>query len=148
MEDLLTADIDDGVTLYLLDGDDYKDQLSTGQRCTVVLSVLLSHTGEALLVDQPEDNLDNAFVTETLVRAIIERKVQDQLIFATNNANIPVLGDAETVVLMELDGRRGFVKQARALDDPASVTAITDVMEGGARRFSGEPSSTSDTGSE
>jgi energy-coupling factor transporter ATP-binding protein EcfA2 len=136
-EQLLAADIDDGVVLSLLDGGEYKstDRLSTGQRCTVVLPILLSHHGEVLVVDQPEDNLDNAFVTDTLVQAITDRKAGDQIIFATHNANIPVLGDAERVVVMDSDGRRAFVRVAAPLDDPRSVTAITTLMEGGIEAF-------------
>ena len=137
LTDLIAAPIDDEVELYLLDGVEYKesDNLSIGQRCTVVLPVLLSGHGELLIIDQPEDHLDNAFITETLVERLRERQPGDQFILASHNANIPVLGEADFVVRLGSDGRRGFVEHAGKLDAPETVRAITSVMEGGVEAF-------------
>ena len=57
------------------------------------------------------------------------------MIFSTHNANIPVLGNADRVILLGSDGKRGFVRHAGALDDQESVSAITTVMEGGIEAF-------------
>ena len=137
LTDLIAAPVDDTVEFYLLDGVDYKesDNLSIGQRCTVVLPVLLSGRGELLIIDQPEDHLDNAFITETLVERLRDRQLGDQFILASHNANIPVLGEADYVVRLGSDGRRGFVEHAGKLDAPATVRAITSVMEGGVEAF-------------
>ncbi len=137
LTDLIAAPIDDAVELYLLDGVEYKgsDNLSIGQRCTVVLPILLSGQGELLIIDQPEDHLDNAFITETLVDRLRHRQKGDQFILASHNANIPVLGEADLVVRLGSDGRRGFVEHADQLDAPATVMAITSVMEGGVEAF-------------
>ena len=137
LADLIAAPIEDAVELSLLDGVEYKesDNLSIGQRCTVVLPVLLSGHGELLIIDQPEDHLDNAFITETLVERLRERHPGDQFILASHNANIPVLGEADLVVRLGSDGRRGFVEHAGKLDAPATVRAITSVMEGGVEAF-------------
>ena len=137
LTDLIAAPIDDDVELFLLDGLEYKesDNLSIGQRCTVVLPVLLSGHGELLIIDQPEDHLDNAFITETLVERLRERQPGDQFILASHNANIPVLGEADFVVRLGSDGRRGFVEHAGKLDAPETVRAITSVMEGGVEAF-------------
>lgn len=137
VESILTASIEDGVTLYLLDGTDYKttEQLSTGQRCTVVLPLLLKQHALSLIVDQPEDHLDNAFIVGTLIKAISQRKQNGQLIFATHNANIPVIGEADRIIEMSSDGSRGFVRHSGALDEKQSVTAITSLMEGGMEAF-------------
>ena len=137
LTDLIAAPVDDTVELSLLDGIDYKgsDNLSIGQRCTVVLPVLLSGRGELLIIDQPEDHLDNAFITETLVERLHDRQPGDQFILASHNANIPVLGEADFVVRLGSDGRRGFVEHAGELDAPATVRAITSVMEGGVEAF-------------
>ena len=134
---LLTIAVHDSVTMSLLDGRESKatPELSTGQRCTVILSILLAQAGPPLVVDQPEDNLDNAFVVETLIQAILRAKLDRQLIFTTHNPNIPVLGQAERVVCLGSDGRRGFVRHAEALDHPESVSAITTIMEGGEEAF-------------
>jgi ABC-type uncharacterized transport system ATPase subunit len=134
---LLLAPLDDSVDFALLDGQEYKPtrNLSMGQRCTVVLPLLLAEERESVLLDQPEDHLDNAFIVETLVEAIRERAREGQVIVATHNANIPVLGEARRVVVLASDGRRGFVNTATALDDDEAVGAITTLMEGGREAF-------------
>ena len=134
---ILAAPLEDAAELRLLDGDDYKDsrKLSTGQRCTVVLPLLLEQRGRALVIDQPEDHLDNRFITETVVLAIHSRPSEDQLIVATHNANIPVLGDAAHVFVMGSDGTNGYVNEDGPLDTPVIVAAITRIMEGGWEAF-------------
>jgi hypothetical protein len=134
---ILVAPLEDKVELRLFDGQDYKatDSLSLGQRCTIVLPLLLSSRTRGLIIDQPEDNLDNAFIVDTLIQGILERSRESQLLFATHNANIPVLGEASRVVILNSDGKRGFVETAGHLDDTAVVKAITSVMEGGLDAF-------------
>jgi len=134
---LATVAVEDTVALQLLDGADYKGirELSTGQRCTVVLPLVLRHTERVLIVDQPEDHIDNAFITDTLIASVLARGVDSQIIFSTHNANIPVLGNADRVIQLGSDGRRGFQVLASNLDDPYVVNAITSVMEGGAEAF-------------
>lgn len=132
-----TVPVDDYVTFSLMDGPDYKDiaELSTGQRCTVILPLVLRHMERLLIVDQPEDHIDNAFIADTLIKSILARPTNGQLLFSTHNANIPVLGSADFVVQLGSDGRRGFPIVAGALADPQVVHAITSVMEGGAEAF-------------
>ena len=134
---LATVAVEDTVMLQLLDGADYKSigELSTGQRCTVVLPLVLRHTDCVLIVDQPEDHIDNAFIADTLIVSVLARSGDSQIIFTTHNANIPVLGNADRVIQLGSDGRRGFPVLASYLDDPCVVTAITTVMEGGAEAF-------------
>jgi DNA repair exonuclease SbcCD ATPase subunit len=136
-EAIVTIPLDDLADFELLDGADFKvmDELSVGQRCTVVLSILLQHPDRVLIVDQPEDHLDNAFIAQTLIGAIRKRSSHGQLIFSTHNANIPVLGEATLVVRLASNGRRGFVMHAEPLDHPKSVSAITSIMEGGGDAF-------------
>lgn len=135
--EIIAAHVDDVVTLELLDGLEYKstDSLSIGQRCTVVLPLLLNKRGDPLLVDQPEDHLDNAFIANTLVRSLAGRSEGDQFIFASHNANIPVLAEADRVIVMDSDGHRGFVVHAGPLDDPETVFHIANILEGGAEAF-------------
>lgn len=134
---LLTLPLEDQVNLQLLDGGEYRssDLLSTGQRCTVILPILLAHPRGCLIVDQPEDNLDNGFIVETVVEAIRLKKQTAQLLFATHNPNIPVLGEAEEVVLMGSDGVRGFTAERGPVDAGPIVEAITRIMEGGREAF-------------
>jgi ABC-type Na+ transport system ATPase subunit NatA len=135
--EILTAHVEDDVRLELLDGAEYKDieSLSTGQRCTVVLPIVMEHKDRVLIMDQPEDHLDNAFVVDTLVKAIVNRGSDSQLLLSTHNANIPVLGGAAQVIVMGSDGKRGFIENQGSLDDHSIVRTITSIMEGGADAF-------------
>ncbi|MGO6724526.1 AAA family ATPase [Rhizobium ruizarguesonis] len=134
---IATVANEDFVTFSLLDGADHKDiaDLSTGQRCTVILPLVLRHVDRLLIVDQPEDHIDNAFIADTLIKSILARPATGQLIFSTHNANIPVLGNADFVLQLGSDGRRGFALVAAPLSVPQVVQAITSVMEGGAEAF-------------
>ena len=134
---LATVAVEDTVALQLLDGADYKGiaELSTGQRCTVILPLVLRHSERVLIVDQPEDHIDNAFIADTLIVSVLARKTDTQIIFSTHNPNIPVLGNADRVIQLSSDGKRGFPVLASNLDDPSVVNAITTVMEGGAEAF-------------
>lgn len=134
---ILAAPIEDVVDFALLDGQDYKTtaNLSMGQRCTVVLPLLLAQQQQLTVLDQPEDHLDNAFIVDTVVAALQERPTDGQFLIATHNANIPVLAEADQVVVMASTGRRGYVDHAAKLDDQPVVSAITSFMEGGEQAF-------------
>ena len=129
--------VEDDARLFLLDGHDFKplSDLSTGQRCTVVLPIVLERKDTVLAVDQPEDHIDNAFIADTLVKAILHRSNSGQLLVSTHNANIPVLGEAAKVVQLGSDGRRGYILVDSPLSGEEAVGAITGVMEGGAEAF-------------
>jgi ABC-type transport system involved in cytochrome bd biosynthesis fused ATPase/permease subunit len=113
----------------------FKDasELSRGQKCTAMLPLLLARRETPLIIDQPEDNLDNHFIYETVVEAIRRLKHHRQMLFITHNANIPVLGDADLVVVMNSDGKRGYVEKAGGLDDCREE--IIDLLEGGEEAF-------------
>ncbi|MEN8834111.1 AAA family ATPase [Pacificibacter sp.] len=129
--------IEDTAAFYLLDGADAKPiaELSLGQRCTVVLPIVLQLTDAVIVLDQPEDHIDNAFIAETLIRAIKDRATVSQLIVTTHNANIPVLGEAQQVVMLASDGKRGFVSFSKKLMAAEAVEAISSLMEGGQLAF-------------
>ena len=137
LEELATCNLEDEAAFSLLDGGDYKDlsEISTGQRCTIVLPILLEHKERILVLDQPEDHIDNAFITDTIIKALEARSDEGQIIVSTHNANIPVLGDADLVVQMASDGRLGFVKHAGELEAAPTIEAITGLMEGGREAF-------------
>jgi hypothetical protein len=134
---LFTTIVDDDVHIELMDGIDYKgiDFLSMGQRCAALLPVILCHTERIIILDQPEDHLDNAFVVDTLVQGIARRAEEAQTIVATHNPNIPVLGDAANVIHLDSDGSRCFVQTSGTIDTPRIVEAITTIMEGGREAF-------------
>ena len=135
--EILAARLEDAVEFMLLDGADYKpsNELSTGQRCTVVLPMLLEQSARLIVIDQPEDHLDNSFIVETVVSALKSDRQGAQRLVATHNANIPVLGEADLVVALASDGRNGFVDAAGPLTDSRIVDSITTIMEGGYQAF-------------
>lgn len=117
------------------------DALSTGQKATALLLLLLTESDAPLVIDQPEDDLDNRFIVDRVVKRMKEEKRRRQFIFATHNANIPVLGDAELIVGLTTTGDPGMV-QATVLDDhlgsidEKSVRhLVEDVLEGGREAF-------------
>ena len=113
----------------------FKDasELSRGQKCTALLPILLARRDTPLLIDQPEDNLDNHFIFETVVENIRRIKKQRQMIFITHNANIPVLGEADLVVVLDSDGHKGFIKKAGTIDECRDE--VIDLLEGGKEAF-------------
>ncbi|GAA1240326.1 hypothetical protein GCM10009633_11700 [Janibacter melonis] len=128
----------DRADFLLLDGSSLKsvEELSTGQKCAVTLPILLTEHERTLVLDQPEDHLDNAYLVDNVVVGLNNRSsAQAQTIVATHNANIPVLGSAASVLSMESNGRRGYVSNQGSYDDDSIVTAITTVMEGGEEAF-------------
>lgn len=117
------------------------DQLSTGQKATAVLLLLLLESDAPLIVDQPEDDLDNRFIADGVVPKMRQEKLRRQFVFATHNANIPVIGDAELILGLVASGEAG---QGRArispehmgsIDSRAIQSLVEEVLEGGRTAF-------------
>lgn len=128
----------DRVDFRLRDGsvDKSVDSLSTGQKCAVTLPIVLSERERTLILDQPEDHLDNAFLVANIVSGLNMRSQGGaQTIVATHNANIPVLGSASNVVVLGSDGRIGGLDVQGAFDSEQVVDKITRLMEGGREAF-------------
>lgn len=135
--EIASSSLEDSVSIKLLDGTEYKDvaDVSAGQRCTMILPIVLQHDERVLVLDQPEDHIDNAFIVDTVIKSLRSRSKYSQIIVSTHNANIPVLGQAAQVVQLVSDGRHGSVSVCGELDSPESVSAITTLMEGGRDAF-------------
>jgi len=128
-------DREDVPRIELRVGDTWRsaERLSTGQKSSAILPILLLESEAPLLIDQPEDNLDNSFISDAIVPQLREVKTRRQLITITHNPNLPVLGDAERVIVMEADGRSS---QAIAQDDlQTTKDHILRLMEGGWAAF-------------
>ena len=83
-------------------------QLSDGQKHTILLTIaLLAESNDPLIIDQPEDDLDNAFIFSSVVRTLRYIKERRQVFIVTHNANIAVLGDSEIIFPMRRDGGVG-----------------------------------------
>lgn len=117
------------------------EQLSTGQKATAVLLLLLLESDAPLIVDQPEDDLDNRFITEGVVPRMREAKQRRQFLFSTHNANIPVLGDAELIIGLtasgEPDGGHARIapEHVGSIDDRAVRELVEEILEGGKEAF-------------
>jgi energy-coupling factor transporter ATP-binding protein EcfA2 len=109
---------------------------SQGQRSAALLAFLLAFGEEPMILDQPEDDLDNHLIYDLIVRQIRENKLRRQLIIVTHNPNVVVNGDAELVHVMEFGQGQCFVKQSGALQETAVRDEVCRVMEGGREAFS------------
>lgn len=131
LEDVISIELNVGSTKAPV----YKDasELSRGQKCTALLPLLLARRQTPLVIDQPEDNLDNHFIFRTVVGSIRQLKERRQMIFITHNANIPVLAEADLIVVMGADGNTGRVEKVGTLDE--CQQEIIDLLEGGKEAF-------------
>jgi len=114
------------------------NQLSTGQQCTAILHLLLLENDDPLIMDQPEDNLDNAFIAERIVTQLRSAKTQRQFLFATHNANIPVFGDAEWIGIFTASDSSAQMPEASqgSIDVPQIRERVAEILEGGREAFS------------
>jgi energy-coupling factor transporter ATP-binding protein EcfA2 len=113
------------------------ESLSKGQQCTAILHLLLLRNQDPLVLDQPEDNLDNAFIADRIVSELRKAKFERQFLFATHNANIPVFGNAEWIgVFQSQDGSGNIPKELQgAIDLPEIQRWASDLLEGGKAAF-------------
>ena len=111
---------------------------SSGQQATALLRTLLNQPGPPLLIDQPEEDLDNPVIQE-IVEQVWSAKKCRQIIFVSHNANLVVNGDAELVAWCEYrkagDQSGGKIAGEGAIDIPEVREAIKRIMEGGEAAF-------------
>lgn len=108
---------------------------SAGQKTTAVLTFILSHGVVPLLLDQPEDDLDNRLVSDLIVEKIKSIKSNRQVIVITHNANIPVNGDAEYVISMDSSTSYLNIKAEGMVENSNVKKEICEIMEGGEDAF-------------
>ncbi len=110
---------------------------SLGERSTAILALFLAAGEQPLVIDQPEDDLDNRYVYDIIVALLRDRKFDRQIIVATHNANIPVNGDAEMIVAFGTDGdtRLGGIVDAGSIDRARMKERVATIMEGGREAF-------------
>lgn len=105
---------------------------SLGQIRAVILGFILASKDDApLILDQPEDHLDALFLAETVVRYLHSAKERRQVIVATHNANVTVLGDAELVVPLEPTGAHSRPRDEGAVDNARTQEWVVRLLEGG-----------------
>ena len=117
------------------------DALSTGQKATAILLLLLQESEAPLVIDQPEDDLDNRFITESVVPIMRQEKQQRQFVVSTHNANIPVLGDAEQIFGLVASGEADEGQAKINPDHMGSIDSlpvqelVEEILEGGKDAF-------------
>lgn len=117
------------------------EDLSTGQKATAVLLLLLLESAAPLVVDQPEDDLDNRFITDGVVPTMEDEKRKRQFIFSTHNANIPVLGDAELIIGLSTGSQNDIVqgpvsdRHMGSIDIQPVREMVEKILEGGKAAF-------------
>ncbi len=118
------------------DGDDFRPigQASAGQRSAAMLAFLLAHGSEPLVLDQPEDDLDNQLIYDLIVSQIREQKLKRQIIIVTHNANVVVNGDAEMLYVLDFRNQC-FIRHRGSLQQDAMREEVCRVMEGGREAF-------------
>lgn len=107
--------------------------LSAGQRCVAVFPLLLRNSKGPLVIDQPEDNLDNRFIADFIAPDLCGRKRDQQFIVTSHNANLVVLTDADLIVHLDSDGTKCFSPAAGFLACPTSSVrdSVLAVLDGG-----------------
>lgn len=112
------------------------EHLSPGQRSSAMLPLISLTEHAPLVIDQPEDNLDNRLVGKMLVNILTDLKEKRQIIVATHNPNIVVSGDAEQVIVLEAQSdTKGICARSGSIDTPEIVDSVLDLMEGGKEAF-------------
>lgn len=111
-------------------------KLSMGQQQSILLTLLLySKRNCPLIIDQPEDNLDSEFIYKTLVKNLKRIKEQRQVIIATHNANIAVLGDSELIIPLKSTNEKTSIVDKGSIDNPKTKITACNILEGGETAF-------------
>ncbi len=111
-------------------------QLSDGQRHTILLTIaMLAETNVPLIIDQPEDDLDNAFISSSIVSTLRSVKERRQVVLVTHNANIAVLGDSELLLPMHRENDCGHVHERGSIDREETKLWVQKILEGGPDAF-------------
>ncbi|MEM7656682.1 MAG: TrlF family AAA-like ATPase [Bacteroidota bacterium] len=108
---------------------------SPGQKTAAILTLILSQGEVPLILDQPEDDLDNNLIYQLVVEQLRQSKECRQIIVVTHNANIPVNGDSEHIIVMNGQTREVSPMVMGPLEESAVKRAICDIMEGGTEAF-------------
>jgi len=108
---------------------------SLGQRASaLIIFILTQKDNDVIIIDQPEDDLDNQTIYKEVIKELIKLKSKTQFIFATHNANIPVLGDCEQIVVCDYEEKKINIEMG-SIDNHNIQQKIINIMEGGKDAF-------------
>ena len=127
----------DRIVVKLKVGEEYKplDKLSVGQKATALLLLLFMQENRILIIDQPEEDLDNRFIYEDVVKILRDMKKERQIIVVTHNANIPVLGDSELITVLNATNDVCQIENTGSIDKKSIREDVKTIMEGGEEAF-------------
>ena len=111
------------------------DKLSPGQKATALLLLMFAMEDRILILDQPEEDLDNRFIYEDVVRILRDIKGRRQIITATHNANIPVIGDSELIIVLDKQEEQCKLVDRGSVDKQDIKEQVKRIMEGGEEAF-------------
>lgn len=115
---------------------DKKDlsELSPGERggLLLIFYLMLDRRDIPLIIDQPEDNLDNKSIYEILVRFLKKAKRKRQIIMVTHNPNLAVVADAEQIIHVSIDkkNKNDFDFSSGSIENPEINKCVVDILEG------------------
>ncbi|MFZ4751905.1 MAG: TrlF family AAA-like ATPase [Chitinophagaceae bacterium] len=108
---------------------------SAGQKTAAILTLILSEGNKPLILDQPEDDLDGYLIYDLVVDQLRKSKESRQIITVTHNANIPVNGDSEVIIVMDSETKYLNPKLISTIEDDEIKKAVCSIMEGGTEAF-------------
>lgn len=112
-----------------------RNKLSFGQKTVGALLLIMHGATELgdmipLIIDQPEDDLDNSYIYHMLVKQFCTVKETKQLLIATHNPNIPVCGESENIIVLASDGHNGWIECYGSIDLSSISKAVLRILEG------------------
>lgn len=112
------------------------DRLSPGWKTSVILDIILGYDKDSapIIIDQPEDNLATNYINKGLVEAVKKIKTKKQIILVSHNATIPMLADAQSIILCRNINNKLIIKSSRLegeIDGVAVVDHIAEITDGG-----------------
>ncbi|WP_210340878.1 TrlF family AAA-like ATPase [Alkalicoccobacillus gibsonii] len=139
IEDILLLNIEDEIRVQYRKNKNSNytalSSASAGQKTSAILTFLLSYGNSPLILDQPEDDLDNQLINHLIVERLLSSKEKRQVIVITHNANIPVNGDSEWVICLNSESKNIEKLVNGSVDNEEVREKICDVMEGGIDAF-------------
>ncbi|WP_172408274.1 TrlF family AAA-like ATPase [Desulfosporosinus sp. FKA] len=141
LSSLFGIDIEDRIDIKIINGNQEIgiNEGSPGQKSAAILAFILNQGTEPLIIDQPEDDLDNSLIIKLVVDNIRKQKSRRQIIIVTHNPNIPVLGDAEGIIMLDRndngDVALKFNKSTGCIEEKMIKKGICEIMEGGLDAF-------------
>ncbi|EAD3115973.1 hypothetical protein D9T15_08185 [Listeria monocytogenes] len=116
-------------------------ELSLGQKVVAMLNFILSFSefegdDSPLIIDQPEDNLDNQYIYNNLVGLFKNLKQNRQVIIASHNSTIVVNSSTELVYVMDSDANNGWIQTSGFCKEKVVLNKIINTLEGGQIAFS------------